>query len=342
MSATDAPRSELLAIVEAATAAGDKARYARAAELFERAARVASAVTPPDSLVSINLRTRAATAILCQGGREAAPTDQVAAVTTAWQTVCELAPLLCARADADTLLPGKLRPDELAYARAIVPMNLRVNQSPVVAHSHNAAHLTMEKSQMLGYETALLAAGVVFQCFKATWQLGLPARRSADVGAANTLVLRSVALIAELGNQVEFRPGIEEQLAARVADVCNPAKARLYRGPVLDEHFYDALAALWCRPDVVAALEAHGTLDALADGSQEAYHRMYQESRERDIAAFGLRQCALPSCGAHEATVKQFKLCGGCKQVAYCCAEHSQAHWKEHKKTCSREDKQRD
>jgi hypothetical protein len=49
--------------------------------------------------------------------------------------------------------------------------------------------------------------------------------------------------------------------------------------------------------------------------------------READVAEHGLRACALPGCGAEETSVHEFKRCGACRSVAYCCAAHGAAHW---------------
>jgi hypothetical protein len=52
-----------------------------------------------------------------------------------------------------------------------------------------------------------------------------------------------------------------------------------------------------------------------------------------DVARYGLRSCALPSCGTTEQYLKTYKLCGRCRGVvAYCCAAHSKEDWKRHKR----------
>ena len=53
-----------------------------------------------------------------------------------------------------------------------------------------------------------------------------------------------------------------------------------------------------------------------------------------DIAAHGLKQCALPSCDTQEATVQQYKFCAACRSVWYCSAEHGALHWREHEPPC--------
>ena len=62
-----------------------------------------------------------------------------------------------------------------------------------------------------------------------------------------------------------------------------------------------------------------------------------KERAAADVARHGLRRCTLPDCGAEEPHPKAFKLCGRCKAVAYCCAEHSAQDWRRHKRDgCSR------
>jgi hypothetical protein len=51
-----------------------------------------------------------------------------------------------------------------------------------------------------------------------------------------------------------------------------------------------------------------------------------------DVARYGLRRCALPSCKSEEAHPKAHKLCGRCRGAAYCCAAHSTEDWQRHKR----------
>ena len=74
----------------------------------------------------------------------------------------------------------------------------------------------------------------------------------------------------------------------------------------------------------------------LADVSAEfeAAEAKHDAAYRADIAAHGLKHCALPSCDKQEATVQQYKFCSACCSVWYCSAEHGALHWKEHKPTC--------
>jgi hypothetical protein len=58
------------------------------------------------------------------------------------------------------------------------------------------------------------------------------------------------------------------------------------------------------------------------------------EAAAAEGAAHGLHTCALAGCTANKAHVSQFKKCGACRTVAYCCKEHQVADWPAHKAAC--------
>ena len=53
-----------------------------------------------------------------------------------------------------------------------------------------------------------------------------------------------------------------------------------------------------------------------------------------DAALRGLRECSLVGCASKEVHVSQFKCCGACRTVAYCCREHQLEDWPAHKAAC--------
>jgi hypothetical protein len=53
-----------------------------------------------------------------------------------------------------------------------------------------------------------------------------------------------------------------------------------------------------------------------------------------EAAVRGLRECALAGCASKEVHVSQFKRCGACRTVAYCCRDHQLADWPAHKAAC--------
>jgi hypothetical protein len=84
-----------------------------------------------------------------------------------------------------------------------------------------------------------------------------------------------------------------------------------------------ALSALAKRDD---SLEGAGPKDILAAFGE------YRARAATDVARYGLRHCALPSCSATEPEPKFYKLCGRCRGAAYCSAAHSKEDWKRHKR----------
>jgi hypothetical protein len=330
--------SALMEALQAGHEAKHKQRWARSAELYARAATLASASAPPDSLVLVDLRLRRALTQMDQarasGAADAAPLCADAAAAAAAAAVT-----LTARADAGTLLPGALREDELAYTRGAVRVELLVENAHRTDDARYVALLQAD-APLLGYEcalrTALLLLGRLLP-----GQTPLPALPAADAAAAHAFVLRALALMREVSHSHTraLVLGAEVRLAHLMTQLCSPERAASMRGPdaLLDAAFFDQLCASWARHDTQAALTAHGTLGALGRGALEADKRACAARRDADAAAAGLRECALPACGAQEASVRQFKICGGCKQLAYCCAEHALAHWKSgHKQACRR------
>ena len=96
----------------------------------------------------------------------------------------------------------------------------------------------------------------------------------------------------------------------------------------------DALRDRWMAP-VLVAMRAERQLADVSAQIQCA-SELTEAIRRTDIAAHGLKICALPSCDKHEATVQQYKFCSACRSVWYCSAEHGALHWKEHKPPAER------
>jgi hypothetical protein len=113
------------------------------------------------------------------------------------------------------------------------------------------------------------------------------------------------------------RPEVDKTLRGRLREVCGLSQAD------------------------VESLQMIGIYLVARESLREASGRgselsgMYEDTRDRaaaDLARYGLRRCALPSCDAQEPHPKFFKLCGRCRGVVYCCPEHSKEDWKRHKR----------
>ena len=55
---------------------------------------------------------------------------------------------------------------------------------------------------------------------------------------------------------------------------------------------------------------------------------------DANYASAVLHTCALETCSAREVHESQFKRCGACRSVVYCCREHQVEDWPAHKAAC--------
>ena len=93
-----------------------------------------------------------------------------------------------------------------------------------------------------------------------------------------------------------------------------------------------ALAAAWARLQATGVLAIAGTDAHAASGARMAATRGAASSAA--AAAAACRTCALSGCGARELHAAQYKSCGACRTVVYCCKEHQLADWPSHKAAC--------
>ena len=104
--------------------------------------------------------------------------------------------------------------------------------------------------------------------------------------------------------------------------------------------FCAAVLRKWRSSAVADVLRARGSLQTGVAAHQESSAEF--EARQRaDIEKIGLRECAWPSCGKVERTVREFKQCSGCRSVWYCSPEHHTLHWGAHRRDCQKLDQAR-
>jgi hypothetical protein len=92
------------------------------------------------------------------------------------------------------------------------------------------------------------------------------------------------------------------------------------------------LCAAWrrvLRSGVVSARCIDLSIDAL-----NQRHLRTCAAADAEVAAGRLQQCALAGCAARESHASQFKRCGACRAVCYCCREHQVEDWPSHKAAC--------
>lgn len=104
----------LYALVEKQVAACLLKRHARAADLAERAASHAEAMYAPDSLVFASLRAECCQALFNIAG-DADGDEQLTLLRRAADVLSPVIALVLRRLEANTLLPGTVREEELDY-----------------------------------------------------------------------------------------------------------------------------------------------------------------------------------------------------------------------------------
>lgn len=108
------------------------------------------------------------------------------------------------------------------------------------------------------------------------------------------------------------------------------------QGCGFDARVQETLTASWQRLQRSGVLEERGILDHIKrlDQGENVFAEKMMASVTAAMSASELRHCALASCNAKEGHAKHFSSCAACKAVVYCCKEHQQAHWREHKPAC--------
>ena len=338
---SEAALAELMSAVEKGYKALRLERHARAADLFGRAAAcVAAAGAPPDSLILAALLMRRASSLMQQQQQFCSISfspDAPALSADASAITCDVRRTLCARDKAGTLLPGGLRSDELAFARALIPVELGFTD-PVLYSDEHIRRFAVADAVLLGYDTALRCATLSLSRLMPKSDdmntIMLPSLAGAEADADRAWVLRAMSLVCEVQHTFHTFSGPEMSFLYMLNFIVKQIEVGGLA--VVDARFRDALSAAFFAPQFVTSLQAHGSFQKLSSGWMVKDVAESKARHEADVAAFGLRACALPSCSAREVTVRQFKVCGACKQAAYCCFEHSKAHWKAgHKQECS-------
>ena len=101
--------------------------------------------------------------------------------------------------------------------------------------------------------------------------------------------------------------------------------------------FCAAVLRKWRSPAVTDVLRARGVLQTGAAAHQQT-NAEFEGRKRADVEKIGLRECAWPPCDKVERTVREFKLCSGCRSVWYCSPEHHRLDWGAHKTKCGQLD----
>ena len=288
-------------------------RHARHAELSASAAVQAEALFGNDNLVVAELRI-CEFASLSNLAVEASGAEQDTLVRQTWAILVSLIPLLLRRVDANTLLPGTLREEELDYTAHVQAATKKAQNIPVLS----PARLRVLVSA-LGYNTLVEAMYNSLAFLPGLW----PAAQKRMV---ESFVLQGLDVIPRTaGIPADMISAGEIHLVAIFEKDMNAC--------VFDPAFRTAILRKWRSNAVSSVLRARGVLQTGCAKLKQTNAEF--EARQRaDIAKHGLRDCALPSCSKTEKTVKEFAGCSGCRFVVYCCPEHQALDWRAHRKAC--------
>ena len=222
--------------------------------------------------------------------------------------------LLLRRLDTNTLLPGTIRDEELGYEAHAQAAAFKVKNKPVPPPARLRAF-----ASTMGYNTLLQAiTGSLYLLQEPLWT-------TVQKRMLESFVLRGLDVIPRTAGIPADLITSESDLLAVIKDHMSPHNYGFV--------FCTAVLSKWRSNAVSSVLRARGVLQT-GNIKREQTLAELDALQRADIATYGLRDCALPSCSKTEKTVKEFSLCAGCRSQVYCCLEHQALDWTAHKKAC--------
>ena len=245
---------------------------------------------------------------------EAGGAEKEALLHKSWDVLLSVINLLQRRLEANTLLPGTIREEELDYEAHARAAATKAMNNPVPPRA-----LLRAWAPTMGYNALLTAM------YRSLDLLRMPYWTTVQKRMVESFVLQGldvIPLTAGVQADVICR---ETYLVAIIKEYMTP---RNYGSA-----FCTAVLRKWRSNAVKNMLEVRGVLQT-GSANSERVREEFRARQRTDIATHGLRDCALPSCSKTEKTVKEFSLCAGCRSQVYCCLEHQALDWKAHKKAC--------
>ena len=280
-------------LVDKKLIAGVLCRYARDAELSLSAAVEAEALFGgDDSLVVAHLRLCESQSLSNLASKASGAEDTL--LCRSWAALVSVLPLLLRRVEANTLLPGTVREDEMDYYAHVQATVKKAKKKPLPPPAALRA-----VASVLGYVTLLDAM---------VWSLVLLRRPypAAQKRMVESFVLQGLDVIPRTaGISADMLAG-EDDLVAMIDQFMNPRR--------YEPAFCAAVLCKWRSNAVSSVLRARGVLQTGIDVCQLEIAEFGARQRA-GVAKHGLRHFALPSCSTTEKTVKEFAGCSGCRTV---------------------------
>jgi hypothetical protein len=368
-----APQRLAELLVRADVLAG-KSRFETAVAKLEEAVVLARTTMPPHSLLRAYALVRHADCTIAQqrqlfsrsdtgsGVERATYAAEQALCAAAYASLHEALPILFARAEANTLLPGRVPADEEESSMRLIALQERTRRkgddsaaavAARIADAHARRH-----GQSLGYQVYLEAA--VFSFFAlcpALYNTPFPPLNMDDDHArqeVDTMCICIINAVRWLGasdgapdaatNGVQWQLGglnglLEQNKLCNVVScflLVTQAGALGLARPMND--FRRMLDELWHSPQLASRRLRWAETSPIQ-------WQLDSESRQRaaaDVARLGLAKCARADCGAVESCPKAFKTCARCHSVVYCGRDCQLVAWPSHKRECKRLAAERD
>ena len=228
-------------LVDKKVIAGVLCRHARVVELSASAAALAEALFGgEDSLVVANLRMCESQA-LTNLAIEASGAEQLALVRQAWGILVLAIPLLLRRVEANTLLPGTVREEELDYAAHVQATANKVTNKPVPPPA-----VLRTTASTMGYVTLVLAM------YRSLDLLPCPLWPAAQKRIVDSFVLQRLDVIPRTASIPAHLIAGEDRLVAIFEENINTR--------TFDPPFCAAVLRKWRSDAVSSVLRAHGVL----------------------------------------------------------------------------------
>jgi hypothetical protein len=361
-----APR-RLLELLARADELSNKKRTEPAVAKLQEAVALARETTPPQSLLRAYALVRHAERAVAQqtqllarsitgtGVDRASYAAEQALCAAAYASLREALPILFARAEANTLLPGIVPADEEeSYLQLLL-------EAAHKGHSDNSATAMAARTadlrgsrrgQCLGYTVFLQAAFCsLLVLYPAQLNNPFPLRaddeqKQHENGMLSACIMQAVRWLGasldgsqyDARNAVQWRHlgGLEGLLdGTKLCGLISVFLAGAQSRPQLfspTDDFRRTLNELWHSPQLANRRRMWDeTVPALPCMAEDSIKRV-----AADIARRGLATCTRAGCGAVESCPKAFKRCSRCHSVVYCSRDCQLAAWPSHKRDCKR------
>jgi hypothetical protein len=310
-----------IALYEKADGLRDKGHYARAAEKLGSAVAAAAQelAGAEDCLVVAYLRAMQAETLICHS---LTPALTAAGIHEARQTVMsvllpQLVSMVTRRKAAGTLMPGSCRPAEVEWWRVTTERMLLDEGVPANTARVGAKGLAPN----LGFDAYLYAAKASLDVLLFVHSREVQLSHAAFIASAFDMI----ALPRREPPSVDLDDGKKSFLHSKVEQLLAQYAHGMFRLGQIHSNVHGEAASLMA--DSWRRVERSGVaiLRVLVGFDPKNNVNANLAGAAAEGAVRGLRKCALAGCAAKEVHVSQFKSCGACRTVAYCCREHQVA-----------------